>query len=178
MNVLVLNAGSSSLKFQIIATDLERMQSRTDERLCRGEVEDFGDEASVSFQVGDAAKQKSTAPLHDIREALDHVLRFLTSEKSGLGAIRSASDIHAVGHRVVHGGEKFKDSALIDDAVLRGIEDCVELAPLHNPINLQGIRAARDLFGTNTPQVAVFDTSLSPDAARRSLSLRYPVPFL
>jgi acetate kinase len=151
MNVLVLNAGSSSLKFQIIATDLERMQSRTDERLCRGEVESFGDEASVSLQIGDAAKQKSTAPLHDIREALDHVLKLLTSEKS--------PDIHAVGHRVVHGGEKFKDSALIDDAVLRGIEDCVELAPLHNPINLQGIRAARELFGANTPQVAVFDTS-------------------
>lgn len=151
MNVLVLNAGSSSLKFQIIATDLERMQSRTDERLCRGEVESFGDEASISFQVRDAAKQKSKAPLHDIREALDHVLKLLTSEKS--------ADIHAVGHRVVHGGEKFKDSALIDDAVLRGIEDCVELAPLHNPINIQGIRAARDLFGANTPQVAVFDTS-------------------
>jgi len=159
MNILVLNAGSSSLKFQVIEADLERMKSGTEERLCRGEVESFGDEASVTFQIGEAAKQKSTAPLHDIREALDHVLRFLTSEKAGLGTIRSAGDIHAVGHRVVHGGEKFKDSALIDDAVLRGIEDCVELAPLHNPINLQGIRAARQLFGANTPQVAVFDTS-------------------
>jgi acetate kinase len=159
MNVLVLNAGSSSLKFQIIATDLERISSRTDERLCRGEVESFGEEASFTFQVGEGAKQKFSASLHDLGEALDFVLRFLTSEKSGLTAVRSASDIHAVGHRVVHGGEKFKDSALIDDAVLRGIEDCVELAPLHNPINLQGIQAARELFGANTPQVAVFDTS-------------------
>ena len=131
----------------------------TDERLCGGEVESFGDEANVSFQVGDADKQKSTAPLQGIAEALDYVLRFLTSEESGVSAIRSVADIHAVGHRCVHGGEKFKDSALINDAVLRGIEDCVELAPLHNPINLQGIRAARDLFGANTPQVAVFDTS-------------------
>src|SRR5206468_2139074 len=102
MNVLVLNAGSSSLKFQIIATDLERIRNRADERLCRGEVESFGDEANVSFQVGDAAKQKSTAPLHDVREALDHVLRFLTSERSGLSTIRSASDVQGVGHRVVH----------------------------------------------------------------------------
>ena len=159
MNVLVLNAGSSSLKFQIIATDLERMQSRTDERLCRGEVESFGEQASFAFQVGEGAKQKFSASLHDIAEALDYVLRFLTAEQSGLSAIRSASDIHAVGHRVVHGGEKFKDSALIDEAVLGGIEDCVELAPLHNPVNLQGIRAARKLFGAKTPQVAVFDTS-------------------
>ena len=159
MNVLVLNAGSSSLKFQIIATDLERIRSHTDERLCRGEVENFGEDASFAFQVGEGAKQKFGAGLHDIAEALDYVLRFLTSEQSGLSAIRSASDIHAVGHRVVHGGEKFKDSALIDDAVLRGIEDCVELAPLHNPINLQGIHAARKVFGANTPQVAVFDTS-------------------
>ncbi len=159
MNVLVLNAGSSSLKFQIIATDLERIRSRSDERLCRGEVESFGEEASFQFQVGDSAKQKFSASLHDIAEALDYVLRFLTSEQSGLSAIRSASDVHAVGHRVVHGGEKFKDSALIDDAVLRGIEDCLELAPLHNPINLQGIHAARKLFGAKTPQVAVFDTS-------------------
>jgi acetate kinase len=159
MNVLVLNAGSSSLKFQIIATDLERISSGSDERLCRGEVENFGDAAAVSFQNGDAPKRKSTAALRDIAEALDYVLRFLTSEESGLSTIRSVGDLHAVGHRVVHGGEKFKDSALIDDAVLRGIEDCVELAPLHNPINLQGIHAARKLFGAKTPQVAVFDTS-------------------
>jgi len=168
MNVLVLNAGSSSLKFQVIATDLERMAQHRDERLCRGEVENFGAEANFSFQVGEDAKRKSVAPLHSIAEALDYVLRFLLSEESGLVSIRSADDIHAVGHRVVHGGERFKDSALIDDAVLRGIEDCVELAPLHNPINLQGIRAARELFGPQTPQVAVFDTSFHqtlPEAA-------------
>jgi len=168
MNVLVLNAGSSSLKFQVIATDLERMAQHRDERLCRGEVENFGAEANFSFQVGEDAKRRSVAPLHSIAEALDYVLRFLLSEESGLVSIRSADDIHAVGHRVVHGGERFKDSALIDDAVLRGIEDCVELAPLHNPINLQGIRAARELFGPQTPQVAVFDTSFHqtlPEAA-------------
>jgi acetate kinase len=159
MNVLILNAGSSSLKFQIIATDPERMARRADERLCRGEVESFGESAQFSFQAGDGAKHKATASLHDIQGALDYVLRFLFSEQSGLEAVRSTADIHAVGHRVVHGGEHFHDSALIDDAVLHGIDLCVTLAPLHNPVNLQGIRAAQELFGTNTPQVAVFDTS-------------------
>ncbi|HAZ08559.1 MAG TPA: acetate kinase, partial [Elusimicrobia bacterium] len=68
------------------------------------------------------------------------------------------ADIHIVGHRVVHGGEKFRASTLIDDAVLAGIEDCIELAPLHNPANVRGIRAAREVFGRGVPQVAVFDT--------------------
>ena len=77
----------------------------------------------------------------------------------GSTAIKSTADINAVGHRVVHGGELFPESALIDDKVLHGIEDCIDLAPLHNPGNLQGIQAARELFGKDTPQVAVFDTS-------------------
>jgi acetate kinase len=144
------------------------MAQNRDERLCRGEVENFGAEANFRFQVGEEAKRKSVAPLHSIAEALDYVLRFLLSQESGLASIRSADDIHAVGHRVVHGGELFQDSALIDEKVLKGIEDCVELAPLHNPMNLQGIRAAREIFGNNTPQVAVFDTSFHqtlPEAA-------------
>ena len=73
--------------------------------------------------------------------------------------IRSSGDVNAVGHRVVHGGERFKESALINDEVLKGIEDCIDLAPLHNPKNIQGIQAARELFGKNVPQVAVFDTA-------------------
>lgn len=159
MNVLVLNAGSSSLKFQIIATDLDRVERHTDERLCRGEVDAFGDKASVAFQKGEEAKSQHAAPLHDVAEALDYVLRFITSERAAIAGIETLADIHAIGHRVVHGGERFKDSALIDDSVLRGIEDCVELAPLHNPVNLQGIYAAQKRFGPRTPQVAVFDTS-------------------
>jgi acetate kinase len=159
MNVLVLNSGSSSLKFQIIATDLDRIQQYQDQRLCKGEVERIGGEAIITFQAGQGEKRKFTAPLRDIAAALEYLVRYIASDKSGLSEIKSTADINAVGHRVVHGGELFTESARIDDHVLHGIEDCIDLAPLHNPGNLQGIQAARDLFGKDTPQVAVFDTS-------------------
>ena len=159
MNVFVLNSGSSSLKFQIIATDLDRIQQHQDERICRGEVERLGGEAIITFQKGDDAKQKFTAALRDIPAALDYLVRYIASDKSGVTEIKSSGDIHAVGHRVVHGGEVFSESALIDSKVLGDIEDCIDLAPLHNPNNIKGIVAARDLFGKDVPQVAVFDTS-------------------
>ncbi len=159
MNVFVLNSGSSSLKFQIIATDLDRIEKRQDERLCRGEVERIGGEAIVTFQAGEEAKRKFTASLRDISGALDYLVRYITSDKSQVSEVRSTADIHAVGHRVVHGGELFTESALIDDKVLRAIEECIDLAPLHNPNNIKGIRAAREFLGKDTPQVAVFDTS-------------------
>lgn len=159
MNVLVLNSGSSSLKFQIIATDLDRIKQHQDQRLCKGEVERIGGEAIITFQAGQSDKRKFTAPLRDIPAALDYLVRYIASDKSGVSVIKSTADINAVGHRVVHGGELFAESALIDDKVLHGIEDCIDLAPLHNPGNLQGIQAARELFGKDTPQVAVFDTS-------------------
>jgi acetate kinase len=159
MNVLVLNAGSSSLKFQIIATDLERIQQHKDERLCRGEIERAGGEAIITFQKGSEDKHKFTASLRDISAALDYLVRYIASDQSGVTEIRSTADINAVGHRVVHGGEAFSESALIDDKVLQGIENCIDLAPLHNPNNIKGILAARELFGNDTPQVAVFDTA-------------------
>jgi len=159
MNVLVLNSGSSSLKFQIIATDLDRIKQHQDQRLCKGEVERIGGEAIITFQASQGDKHKFTAPLRDIPAALDYLVRYLASDKSGVSEIKSTADINAVGHRVVHGGELFAESALIDDRVLHGIEDCIDLAPLHNPGNLQGIQAARELFGKDMPQVAVFDTS-------------------
>jgi len=159
MNVLVLNSGSSSLKLQIIATDLERIKQHQDQRLCKGEVERIGGEAIVTFRAGDRPKQKFTAPLRDITAALDYLARYIASGKSGVAEIKSTADIQAVGHRVVHGGELFSESALIDNKVLHDIEDCIDLAPLHNPGNIQGIQAARELFGKDTPQVAVFDTA-------------------
>src|SRR5271166_1036486 len=159
MNVFVLNSGSSSLKFQIIATDLERIQQHQDERICRGEVERIGGEAIVTFQKSADPRQKFTAPLRDISAALDYVIRYIASDKSGIAEIKSSADIHAVGHRIVHGGEMFSESALIDSKVLQGIEDCIDLAPLHNPNNIKGIVAARELFGKDVPQVAVFDTA-------------------
>ena len=159
MNVFILNAGSSSLKFQVIATDLEKIKTSEDRRLCRGQVERTGGEAIVTVQTENGGKHVSTAPLRDVSAALDYVIRWLSSEQSGIPEIQSLADIHAVGHRVVHGGEMFKESALITDDVLRGIEECIDLAPLHNPNNVRGIRAARDIFGQKTPQVAVFDTA-------------------
>src|SRR5664280_797834 len=159
MNVFVLNSGSSSLKFQIIATDLDRIKQHHDERVCRREVERIGGEAIVTFQKGADAKQKFTAPLRDISAALEYLIRYIASDKSGVAEIKSSGDMHAVGHRVVHGGEMFSESALIDAKVLQDIEDCIDLAPLHNPNNIKGIVAARELFGKDVPQVAVFDTS-------------------
>ncbi len=175
MNVLVLNSGSSSLKFQIIGTDPDRIKEYRDERLCRGEVERTGGEAIVTFQAGKNAKHKFTASLRDISAALEYLVRYIASDQSGVPEIRSTADIHAVGHRVVHGGEQFAESVLIDDKVLQGIEDCIDLAPLHNPNNIKGIVAARELFGRDTPQVAVFDTSFHhsiPDMA-----FLYAIPY-
>jgi len=159
MNVLVVNSGSSSLKFQVIATDLERIKQYKDQRLCKGEIEGIGGEAIFRFKAGDASAQTFTASLHDISAALDYLVRYIASEKSGVTEIKKAGDVNAVGHRVVHGGERFTESALIDDKVLEGIEECIDLAPLHNPNNIKGILAARELFGKAVPQVAVFDTS-------------------
>ena len=158
MNVLVLNCGSSTVKFQIIATDLEMIANNSDQRLARGTLERIGGESIVSLQVDSREKQVSTAKLRDTRAAVEFIQRWACSSE-GPEQIQSVADIHAVGHRVVHGGEHFKQSVTIDDAVLRAIEDCIELAPLHNPTNIKGIQAARDVFGGGLPQVAVFDTA-------------------
>jgi acetate kinase len=159
MNVLVVNSGSSSLKFQIIATDVEEIKKDQDDRILRGEVEGIGGEAIVKIRYRKEQARTITAPLRDMGAALDYILRYVASERSGVSEIKSTADIHAVGHRVVHGGEFFKESTLIDERVIKGIEDCIDLAPLHNPSNLKGITAAYDLFGGGVPQVAVFDTS-------------------
>jgi acetate kinase len=159
MNVLVLNAGSSSLKFQVIATDPDRIRQDTDERLCRGSMERIGGEAIVTVETKNATRQKFTATIRDVGAGLDYILRYLASDRSGIEEIRTLADIQAVGHRVVHGGEVFQESMLIDDKVLAGIEDCIDLAPLHNPNNLRGIKAVKELIGRETPQVAVFDTA-------------------
>jgi acetate kinase len=168
MNILVLNCGSSTLKFQLIATDLELISQNADRRLARGSIERLGGEAIITSQVEGQASQRSTALLHDTRAAVDHIIRWICSPESGVTEIRTIADIHAVGHRVVHGGERFTHSVLISDEVLRGIEDCIDLAPLHNPANIKGILAARELFGAGLPQAAVFDTAFHqtlPEAA-------------
>ena len=153
MNVLVLNACNSSLKFQVISTDPERIANDRDERLSRGEIERIGGEAIVTIQHRGGPRQKSAAQLHDIAAALRHILSSLAP------VLKGPEEIHAIGHRIVHGGERFTQSALITPDVVRGIEDCIDLAPLHNPNNLRGISAATEVFGAKIPQVAVFDTA-------------------
>ncbi len=175
MNVLVLNCGSSSVKFQIIETDLERIETNSDRRLARGHIERIGSQALVTLEPENKSPVRQATPLRDHRSALDYLIRWIISPESQIDGIHSLADIHAVGHRVVHGAEKFKVSTLIDDNVIRGIEDCIELAPLHNPANLKGIAAARELFGTGVPQVAVFDTAFH--STMPETSYLYAIPY-
>jgi acetate kinase len=174
MKVLVLNSGSSSLKFQLVETDLDAIEKDADHTLAKGTIERIGSEALLSFRAEGRPPARRATPLRDHRAALDEVLRWLTSEESG-GLARALAEIEAVGHRVVHGGEKLTRSVIIDESVLDEIEDCIDLAPLHNPANVKGIRAARELLGQGVPQVAVFDTSFHstmPDS-----SFLYAIPY-
>ncbi|HZI47877.1 MAG TPA: acetate kinase [Pyrinomonadaceae bacterium] len=159
MNVLVLNCGSSSVKFQLISTDLERIEQDADKRLAHGIIERIGGAAIVTLTAEGNAPKRFAEPIRDTRAAVEMILRWAVSQESGVAEVNSVADIHAVGHRVVHGGERFTSSVLITDEVLRGIEDCIELAPLHNPGNIQGILAARTALGNALPEVAVFDTA-------------------
>ncbi len=175
MNVLVLNCGSSTVKFQVIQTDEERMAADDDRRLASGVVERIGSQALITFQAEGKPKEKHAEPIRDHRAAIDRILRWIVSSSSQIEGIASLADIHAVGHRVVHGGERFQKSVRIDTEVLEGIEDCIDLAPLHNPANLKGIRAAGTLLGDGVPQVAVFDTSFH--STMPASSYLYGIPY-
>jgi acetate kinase len=175
MNVLVLNTGSSSLKFQVIDTDLEAIEKNADRQLARGVIERIGSESLVTLRVEGKPAVRRTAALRDHRAALDYVLRWLVSPEAGVPGLGAVGDIHAVGHRTVHGGEKFTRSVVVDDEVVDQIEDCIDLAPLHNPANLKGIYAARELLGPAVPQVAVFDTSFH--STMPEVSYLYAIPY-
>lgn len=158
MHILVLNVGSSTLKFQLVDTDAEAIAQATDRRLARGHFERIGGEAIVSLSGADAKTTRTAVQLRDHAAAVEYLIGWLTSSDSG-AAISRVADIEAVGHRVVHGGERFTESVRVDDQVWRAIEDLIDLAPLHNPHNLRGIAAARAVLGSGVPQVAVFDTA-------------------
>lgn len=175
MNILVLNCGSSSLKFQIIETDLDTIEQDGDRRLASGLVERLGGQSLITVKAEGQPALKEAMPLRDHRDAIDYILRWIVSERSQIPGIASLSDLHAVGHRVVHGGERFVKSVIIDAAVMSGIEDCIDLAPLHNPANLKGIRAARDILGAGIPQVAVFDTAFHSTMPERAFL--YGIPY-
>ncbi|MDZ7780893.1 MAG: acetate kinase [Gemmatimonadota bacterium] len=158
MNILVLNAGSSTLKFELVRTDTEHMRTDTDRKLALGTIERIGGEAVLHLTDGEGVRTVDTATLTDLRAAVDWILRWLASDRSRID-VSAVSDIGAVGHRVVHGGEIFRSSVLVDDGVLERLQDLIPVAPLHNPYNIQGIRAVREVLGSGIPQVAVFDTA-------------------
>ena len=150
MNILVINCGSSSLKFQLI-------DSKSEQVIAKGLCERIGIEGSrIVYQKPGMDKKITQAPMEDHKVAIRMVIDALTDAE--MGVVSSLSEIGAVGHRIVHGGEKFAASTLIDDEVIAAIEACSELAPLHNPANLIGIRACAELM-PGTPMAAVFDTA-------------------
>jgi acetate kinase len=175
VNILVLNAGSATLKFQVVVTDSDRIAQDGDQKLVRGQIERIGGESVITLRGADGSVRKRTAALRDLRSAVDWLVGYVTSAESGTG-LTSRADLHAVGHRVVHGAERFRSSVLIDDAVLHGIEDTIELAPLHNPHNLRGIEAVRAALGSGIRQVAVFDTAFHHTLPEHAFLYAIPYP--
>lgn len=166
MNVLVINCGSSSLKFQLINTDTEKV-------LASGICDRIGIDGSVlQYKNKEGKKSEKKEPMPNHTKAIEMVLESLTDKQNG--AIASLNDIRAIGHRVVHGGEFFKESVLINDTVITHIKECSDLAPLHNPANLMGIEVCRQKM-PNTPMVAVFDTAFHQTMPPQAYT--YGVPY-
>lgn len=149
MNILVINCGSSSLKYQVI-------DSGTEAVLAKGLCERIGLDGRLVYQKAGGEKEITDADMPTHKQAIQMVLDALVNPKTG--ALKSLEEIGAVGHRVVHGGEKFASSTILNEEVLKAIEECNDLAPLHNPANLIGIRACQELM-PNVPMVGVFDTA-------------------
>ena len=166
MKILVLNSGSSSVKYKLIDTDGEHV-------LAEGGVEKIGlDDGFLKYKRADGSKAIINLGLTDHKGAIEAVLRLLTDPTEG--CIRSYGEIDAVGHRVVHGGEKFAKSVLIDDDVKRMIRECYDIAPLHNPANMTGIEAMEALL-PGVPQVGVFDTAFHQTMP--ASSFMYALPY-
>ena len=149
MNVLVINCGSSSLKFQLINAESEEV-------LAKGLCERIGIDGRLTYQPEGGEKEKSDKPMPTHTEAIQYVIEALTNPETGV--VKSLDEIGAVGHRMVHGGEKFSSSVVITDEVKKAVAECNDLAPLHNPANLIGVEACEKLM-PNTPMVGVFDTA-------------------
>ena len=168
MNILVINAGSSSLKYQLFNMDNEEV-------LAKGLCERIGIDGHLKHTKLSGEKkvfdEDIALPTHS--EAIAAVIEKLVSAEYGV--VASMSEINAVGHRVVHGGENFSASTLITDDVMKAIEDCVPLAPLHNPANITGINACKDVMGADVPQVAVFDTAFHQTMPAKAYT--YAVPY-
>ncbi|MGH4119703.1 acetate kinase [Clostridium sp.] len=166
MKVLVINCGSSSLKYQLI-------NMKDENCLAQGLIERIGSEGSVLTQkVEGREKYIVKQNMKDHKDAIKLVLKTLIDEINGV--IKSVDEISAVGHRVVHGGEYYSESVLIDENVMKAIEDCSKLAPLHNPPNIIGINSCKALM-PNTPMVAVFDTAFHQNMPEHAFI--YPIPY-
>lgn len=166
MNVLVINCGSSSLKYQLMNMNDESV-------LAKGLVERIGIEGSqLTHEVPGKDKEKIVVPMESHKDALKHVLDALVDEK--IGAVKSLSEIQAVGHRVVHAGEYYSASVVIDDDVMKRLNECIQLAPLHNPPNIIGIEALQELI-PGVPNVAVFDTAFHQTMPPSAYI--YPLPY-
>ena len=167
MKVLVLNCGSSSLKCQLL--DMEK-----NERIMKGHYDRIGgSRSSLRFNVR-GNKTEIEHPARNFEEAISYILRLLTSPEHNV--IGSLDEIGAVGHRIVHGGEKFKNSVVINDEVIAAIKDSIKLAPLHNPAGLAGITACRKLL-PNTPMVAVFDTAFHQTMDEKAFIYQLPYKY-
>ena len=167
MNVLVINCGSSSLKYQLINSDSEEV-------LAKGLCERIGIDGRLVYQKEGMDKEITEAPMPTHKEAIQMVLDALHNPKSG--AVKDLSEIDAVGHRVVHGGEKFAASVILNEEVLAKVEECNDLAPLHNPANLIGIRACQELM-PNVPMVGVFDTAFHQTMPRKAYLYGLPYEY-
>ena len=166
MNILVINCGSSSLKYQLIS-------SETEEVLAKGLCERIGiDGSAISHTPAGGDKVTEELPMADHTDAVRYVIDKLTD--ANVGVIKSLDEIDAVGHRIVHGGEKFASSVVINDEVMKAIEECNDLAPLHNPANLIGINSCKAIM-PNVPMVAVFDTAFHQTMP--SYAYMYALPY-
>lgn len=167
MNVLVINCGSSSLKYQLINSDSEEV-------LAKGLCERIGIDGRLVYQKEGCDKEVTEASMPTHKEAIQMVLDALTNDKTG--AIKSLKEIDAVGHRVVHGGEKFASSVAIDEEVIKAVEECNDLAPLHNPANLIGINVCKELM-PGVPMVAVFDTAFHQTMPAKAYLYGLPIEY-
>ena len=167
MNVLVINCGSSSLKYQLIDSDTEAV-------LAKGLCERIGIDGRLVYQKAGNDKEITEASMPTHKEAIQMVLEALTNEKTG--AIKSLDEVNAIGHRIVHGGEKFASSAIITDEMIKTVEECNDLAPLHNPANLIGIRVCSELM-PNVPQVGVFDTAFHQTMPAKAYLYGLPIEY-
>lgn len=157
MKVLVLNCGSSSVKYQLIETSLAHIEAGDDRELARGSIERIGSDSALhTYQPAGGERVTDAREILEHRVAIAEILKRLTHAEGGV--VREPAEIGAVGHRVVHGGERFSASTLVTAEVRRDIEDCSSLAPLHNPHNLRGYEAALAILPA-VPHVAVFDTA-------------------